>query len=521
MLKIQNIYLSMVALILISSCGWAPAPRNPVNEIATSIHPPAQFPFTNNNCQHPEANLNLGPNNSLGQIKLFELYESEIQEIKVLLNDTRMEKSLISPIVGSTIYNPAYEKFCGQFGSIDFNEGFSRIQCPNNPGFSQTNKGQNLRVCKKDIELKRDSVESAALSSIHKLNQAYEFFQYATKKQLRKIKLEIFPEYSLIFKRLDEFGMEVSSPIRVYYVRNMVYWPGWDTISVFPEDADTYNDARENERQYPYLWESTFVLGHELGHHIQFNIAPKIKYCPAAKWNSLKHQFESVEDKNIKINPPAGINERLAKICSSITEAFADLFSNYHEQGAATSISGLPGFYPTRSPERSAFSDGTPKQLNQTVLTIYLEKADTITTPPNIKIDFRDTHMIGAILAYNINRFFKIIQDANRDFFRDDQNVEDPNDPEDRFTKAYTYRMKWLELFMEYFKDKNPPMLGDEAPYDLYFRPIIEALEYTLNDAIVQARIPVSQLNALKTKICKASKEGLSITLPLYMNTCR
>jgi hypothetical protein len=154
------------------------------------------------------------------------------------------------------------------------------------------------------------------------------------------------------------------------------------------------------------------VLAHEFDHHVFFKHLPKLADAGEAT-HVLKHTGIKIVDRAIDAKLASG-----EEGASSLNEGFADLFGHYF-LGGNTDIDAITCLRVTRDVTSATFADGVKKVLSDSVWAQFDkdEDEDEIDASPSEEsdcsaYDFKDSHVIGAIVAHGVFRMFEEIDSS-------------------------------------------------------------------------------------------------------------
>lgn len=316
------------------------------------------------------------------------------------LSNTISSGSLRSDIVSETTFNRLYLRVCN--GPSEFN----CVKEDGSPkGWDLPKEKNQLRVCEDDFTYPRETFEAGALTSIHYLNLAADSYKEAMNRSLRKVRLEIFPLFEThFFGRTDKNGKKVN--VKEYLVDNLAYYPGHDLIVVFPQSQ------KAAENGFDKFWESSFVLAHELGHHVeQAHIGADLRAL-GIYWDPTLHQFRGIQE--------SGSKERerrryLAKYWTAISEAFADLNAFYAEKEDINSLVNVDCLGANRNILNDMFADQqTAKRLDDSVVvSLFIRGSYQVNYCDSVNLS--EPHTVGAIIAHNMHNIIKILEPETLD----------------------------------------------------------------------------------------------------------
>ena len=243
-----------------------------------------------------------------------------------------------------------------------------------------------LRICREYSTPERKTYESAAISTITLLNQAYE--SYAGTKgsiALRKAVLHIFPH--IIFTKKtpgtpDSFSKQYITDNAAFQLK-----ANQPIFYIFPRSIDALSNGFFTEFD---LWESPFVIFHEFGHlifdtHTNYNDGQDRLYSKC---------FTSSQ-------------QTMPILLDAVNEAFADLMSFYLQEDNSLSLAGHTCLEFTRDINKDEFNDGTPKIFTEQVWNSFNSPLPEVGLPCNIT-NFKDIHHMGALIAHTFHKLTSV-----------------------------------------------------------------------------------------------------------------
>jgi hypothetical protein len=277
------------------------------------------------------------------------------------------------------------------------------IRCAGKP--TVLTPGRKLKLCRKDGEYARASIEAVALSAIFTIDKAWSFYHRmaGAHTDMERTNLLIFPEIRQKITGGSEKTNVISSNLA--YARSYRRAP---TLVIYPGVAS--ENPGDNPKR-PNLWESPWSLAHEFGHHVlktHTGIASIGSSVAASDAGDLPHL-------NLSETLPDGSTRDVgaATVWEAVNEGFADLFA-FYEQGQATGLlNAIPCMGASRDLASNKFSNGRLKVLDDSALSefqaeVYLPIRDCAT--PN----FQEPHSMGAAIAYGVYQVFAkslVVQD--------------------------------------------------------------------------------------------------------------
>jgi hypothetical protein len=160
------------------------------------------------------------------------------------------------------------------------------------------------------------------------------------------------------------------------------------------------------------LWESEFVVAHELGHHVLTTLVQSsgnaaIAAAVAEPAPYLGRRIGGAAERAAEAMTDDG-TQSVLKALAPINEAFADLYAQISlssrlppQASPASRIQGLRCLEGDRDPTRAAFADGSAKALTGGAFSAYLYPSDDSSSgEPCGAPDFADAHVVGAVVAH-------------------------------------------------------------------------------------------------------------------------
>ncbi len=297
-----------------------------------------------------------------------------------------------------------------------------------------------VRVCSENPTFTRGSIEATTLSSIASLLNAHEFYNlletgttlpHVTVNILPKLSFKIAMKVAQDAQENDTSGMLGSVPEKMnnkdikYSLTDNAAWglsdpttdesgteiPGMPEFFIFPQSQEAVSQDWFSSQP---LWELPFVLHHEFGHHIFYTFFPKL-FTDSYQLKEFSQKLGGNIFMRTGIKPVdhllSGNYAPVTEVASAINEGFADLYAQY-SLGGTTDIALVKCMNGTRDVSSKTFYDGVSKELSTTVWeTFGAEQKEDDTGPFNIpnpedincaKYDFKDSHIIGAVLAHGV-----------------------------------------------------------------------------------------------------------------------
>lgn len=308
------------------------------------------------------------------------------------------------------------------------------------------------KFCLDSGQYRRDSIERITMSALHALHATREFVSkaYLNSKPTGPLNVQVVPRFET--NRAESNSAGTSSKLSTSLIVDQVaYFPRLNSdqapfIAIFPR-------RRGSTEQIPRLWESNFVIGHEIGHHVE-------------RLLGVDH-FQSTQ----------------SLVRAAVSEGFADMVGFSNQKLDDTALLNMPCLS-DRAISKATFSDGVAKIIDKALMNALMLKeselgvvsfnsltAEGFTTTacsPPLRVA---RHGLGAILAHIVFDF------ATRTF--DLANVELTSRPLAfaNFSKA------WLKT------TESSIHAGGKA--DLDVTAVARSIEKTVLDELAQRRVTV------------------------------
>jgi hypothetical protein len=249
-------------------------------------------------------------------------------------------------------------------------------------------QGQDVSVCP-DEKYGSNTIEGAALNS--------NLFIHRTHEQIKSIMPQLkIPAISvLITPTIKQVIEEDHGPYieRKEYIMvdNAFYHPERNLIVFLPRSLERSNSIA--------LWEVPMVASHEYGHHIFTTLFPLSE-------KSLSH-LSCFADSQASVSAPTpttrivGVTEALA----ALNEGFSDLVAFYTLGKKERGVEGVTCLEQNRDVSSRYFKSGDEKIFHEDYLKLFFS---TEAQTDSFSCDYptyQDPHSIGAIFAYQANRF--------------------------------------------------------------------------------------------------------------------
>lgn len=266
---------------------------------------------------------------------------------------------------------------------------------------------KNFKYCiDKSVIDNESSYENAAINILYPLrNFEKRFGAILWKMKIPKINIQVLPVYTQV-KTSKVKKQKIRN--RSHIINNAMYFGAKDTLIFLPQ-------GKSEGKAIPFdnvpLWKSPAVVMHEYAHHVFNHVVIKNNSSIVGHGDSGlcmdTREFTGIN----KREKDAG--ERRARTkedtIEAINEGFADLFA-YYGAGEKRFFEKMGCMERTRDIQSNLFLSYERKVLSTSVLNTFLDEKKVTSEYCELKINFQDPHMIGAILAHG---FFKLLESTN------------------------------------------------------------------------------------------------------------
>ena len=202
---------------------------------------------------------------------------------------------------------------------------------------------------------------------------------------------------------------------------NLAYVAAYKQAPTFVIYPTSPADSPKNDATKLNLWESSWGLAHEFGHHVLRTHTGKAEISE----NSLGDN-EAIEGGAEFFPAPietrgtyialAGSNRSVGprEHWQAVNEGFADLFAFYSLNQQEKLARNIPCMDISRDVTSAKFASGFPKSIDDSVMADYTS-SDYISVDHCRQPNFQTPHSIGAILAYGVNLLFQASQEVSQD----------------------------------------------------------------------------------------------------------
>ncbi|MCX6117030.1 MAG: hypothetical protein NT027_05790 [Proteobacteria bacterium] len=402
MAMIPATLLLAIAQFLITSCGNGTSTKPP--EQTDSNFPltddpsaqEAQYKWDDENCL-----ANVKPGKRITQFSATSWSQGQKVEIAQSIDSILADGSIDENVIGGdTRAREIYSRSCsrtdsavgGCLGPEGRELNWTRTSQP----------GVKPRFCKDSGNYPRDSLERITLEALKHFSDARSFQvkAYLESKDPGPVDLKIIPSFETIRFNSSSSGNKSS------IVDQMAYFPANSGlnetafIAVFPGRKDENQDS-------PRLWETSFVLAHEYGHHIE----RKLGFDQYAKTRTVAR--------------------------AAVSEGFADIAGYSTKKGMDLELNNI-GCIKDRRISSGIFSDKVEKKIDKALLNaLLLREKDSISNLSTIKSDFSLPylactsapsrtlpHGLGAILAHQVFVIASALNDIDPNRSKRDDRLE-------------------------------------------------------------------------------------------------
>jgi hypothetical protein len=385
----SSLFFSMPMALIISSCGLREQkPMDPDKSGFINIPPQtigeidafAKYPLVDKACLSSAASTTI----KSAVVSSFE--KDRILRKSLPLSDVIARESLASPYIKGTTFGAAFQTDCkGELGDRSNCAEETTIIRPSYP----------LKICRETADYVVNSFEDVAVTTFVHLNNFLIFHDRirSSQDQLPPLELSIMP--SITYKY--ETGKTERAD-------NISYYPALfatPAIVVLPR-------GRISDKLWPNfdLWDSPWIVGHEGAHHVFRSYISRKNGANLYLANALDDS-EAVSRPNEDFADSATDSATIAYLpetVSAVNESFADLLSFFALGADSRYLNDLPCVGKNRAITSATFSDGQKKELTASRLALFYS-TDTSNALP-CDANFRDHHIIGAILAHAIYSLF-------------------------------------------------------------------------------------------------------------------
>lgn len=355
--------------------------------------------------------------------------------------------------------------------------------------------GRSVKLCQPRSAYARESLEGIGVTTLYYLERAAQRYR-AVVPSLPALRLEVVPEYSSLYVN-EQDASHNPQAVRTFITRNMAYFPDRDRIVVWPEAAADQPESLK----WGHLWESAFVVGHEVGHHLEHQIVLSLGIQQPLTWNGSTHSGSATQ------LPADSLIEHRRRIIGAISEAFADLASFYANDEDEESIRGTACIGFSRNPKDALFGapqgeTPLPKSLDVAAVTELLgpQRGSECVRP-----NFSDFHATGAVLAHTISRIADLLAMA-------------AHSPADRAAGLkLRFTTAWLRAAFQ-AEATHVPKMGDAGDA---FQFLAHAIESAVDSQLLSEGIAASQHAILRSQVCQLAAIKLPVMRPLpFANSC-
>lgn len=317
--------------------------------------------------------------------------------------DFSSAESFQGPGFDQSIYNFQQQSKCTETAGAETCESGSRIVSP----------AKKLKICKRNANFARASIEGVALSSVSSLDGANKFYLTIpnARPALKEATVIVLPIVEKIVTKKNTDGSEIS--FRSLLTDNLAFTSNFDGRPAFVVFPKSRNAVSKGRWQNLNLWELPWGMTHEFGHHV-FRSHTGIEKLPGTLTTVHGLQFgtpiHSINfDETTESEPGFSLAARTSgaeEVFSSINEGYADLYAYFALGQSSELTKGVDCFAVNRDITSAQFVNGAAKSLNTSVLEIFNAsepvKANSCDGP-----NFQDVHSIGAVIAHGVMLLYR------------------------------------------------------------------------------------------------------------------
>lgn len=254
-------------------------------------------------------------------------------------------------------------------------------------------QSKEIDLCADVIEYDRNTVEGAALNATYYINRAHRIFTESTGSYVPPVKLNISPEVRQTF-------VNGANRDTFYLTDNALYLMENKSIVFLPHSLEA-----KSAGFYMNFWEIPMVPAHEYGHHI---------FASLMDFSFILRGGQSVCF-NFREDAPHSQAPRKIKnldVLHAFNEGFADLVAHYTLPEEDRGFKGVKCMEVTRDVSQPNLMSGTPKTFSPEALRSFFSSTNEDAGNTCEQSNFQDVHVIGAIFAYNADRFMSQYTDS-------------------------------------------------------------------------------------------------------------
>ena len=211
----------------------------------------------------------------------------------------------------------------------------------------------------------------------------------------------------------DEF-LQLPAGRSVFFVTNNASWNVerfLDKRTFFISIAPQRSEAVTSSEVFPpaEIWRAPFILSHEFGHHIFFNLIEGDKPLSNETLAALSDQRNYANESTMPLHPRVLVADSNL-VLAGFSEGFADLMGLYLSGGYG--LGNANCFGKGRDPGTDTFTSGRKKELSKEFVEHLFfgvpESLGSEESIPACKKAGRDSHTLGAILAHGFEKLVSI-----------------------------------------------------------------------------------------------------------------
>jgi hypothetical protein len=360
-----------------------------INPITISMNPPAErYFFDDVDCQSE-------PQSFIDELPVFNTTSSGVTVSFGRFRPQNLASTFATRFVRKAVFGRRFQRDCFS------NFGFDR--CIDSRGqealWNLTGVTNAIRICKpRRGHFHRNSIEAATSTAAVFIESSANFLEdlHPRLENPAPVELDVFPMFQMRYK-VSTSGASGDKPrvLLRYYTDNLAYTPSNATISIFPESQKLQSSPEDLRR--PRLWESSFVIAHEYGHHVENILVGNAQSSLGLSWDGMHHSH-AIDPTFLRNHGNAAVRY----FVTAISEAFADLLAFHINGNNATSLVLIPGLGKERDPANPQFAT---INAQKSVDSPYIDALKRGETPMSGGV-LISSHTMGAAMAHAIHLIF-------------------------------------------------------------------------------------------------------------------
>lgn len=275
-----------------------------------------------------------------------------------------------------------------------------------------TQNSRSLKICQKDAVYERESVEGVAMTGVHQIDLAWSYYRLldGAKAEISRSNLLVLPEIRQIYE-VSENG--TNQPRSYVLSSNLAYVASFKNAPTFVIYPTALRDAPQGSPTRANLWESSWGMAHEFGHHVLRTHSGRSGFNPnslTAKGAVEVHDFDHAPETNFHVSSfeltssPRTVTAK--DHWQAINEGFADLFAFYSLNQRPELAKNISCMDISRDVTSQQFANGRLKALDAAALASFSSSQFEVIENCN-EPNFQTPHSVGAVIAYGVNRLFQ------------------------------------------------------------------------------------------------------------------